>query len=37
MMERFDHGRFHPKLEVPRLTCLGRESNPGLYVERRVL
>jgi hypothetical protein len=20
----------HPKLEIPGLTCLGRESNPGL-------
>jgi hypothetical protein len=23
----------HPKLEVPRQTCLGRESNPGLRGE----
>jgi hypothetical protein len=29
-MERFDHGHLRPELEVPRLTCLGRESNPGL-------
>jgi hypothetical protein len=29
-MERLDQGHSHPKLEVPRLTCLGRESNLGL-------
>jgi hypothetical protein len=27
-MERLDQGNLHPKLEVPRLTCLVRESNP---------
>ncbi len=27
-MERLDKGHLHTKLEVPRLTCLGRESNP---------
>ncbi len=27
----------HPKLEVPRLTCLTRESNPGLRGERQAL
>ncbi len=27
-MERLDQGRIHPKLEVPGLTCPGRESNP---------
>jgi hypothetical protein len=27
----------HPKLEVPRLTCLGRESNTGLHGGRRAL
>ncbi len=25
-----NQGRLHPKLEVPRLTCLGHESNPDL-------
>ncbi len=29
-MEKHDQGHPHPKLKVPRLTCLGRESNPGL-------
>jgi hypothetical protein len=29
-MERLDQGQLNPKLEVPRLTCLGRESNQGL-------
>ncbi len=29
-MERLGQGHLHPKLEVHRLTCLGRESNPGL-------
>jgi hypothetical protein len=28
-MERLDQGHLHPNLEVPRLTCLGRESNPA--------
>ncbi len=28
-MERLDQGHLHPKLEVLRLTCLGRESNLG--------
>ncbi len=32
-MERLDQGHLHPKLEVQRLTCLGRESNPGLRGE----
>ncbi len=27
--ERLDQGHLHPKLEVPGLTCLSRESNPG--------
>jgi hypothetical protein len=31
-MEILDQGHLHPKLEVPRLTCLGWESNPGLWV-----
>jgi hypothetical protein len=25
-MERLDQGHLHPKLEVPRLICVGRES-----------
>jgi hypothetical protein len=25
-MERLDQDHLHPKLEVPRLTCLGQES-----------
>ncbi len=25
--------KHHPKQEVPGLTCLGRESNPGLHGE----
>jgi hypothetical protein len=29
-MKRLDQGHLHPKLDVPRLTCLGWESNPGL-------
>jgi hypothetical protein len=29
-MERLDQGHIHSKREVPRLTCLSRESNPGL-------
>jgi hypothetical protein len=29
-MERLEQGHLHPKLEVPRLTCFGQESNPGL-------
>ncbi len=30
-MERLEQGRLHPKLEVPRLTCTGQKSNPGLH------
>jgi hypothetical protein len=30
VMERLIRGHLHSKLEVPRLTCLDRESNPGL-------
>jgi hypothetical protein len=30
-MERIDQGH-HPKLEVPRQICFGRESNPGFRV-----
>jgi hypothetical protein len=33
-MERFDQGHLHPKLEVPRLTSPGRESNLGLHGKR---
>jgi hypothetical protein len=29
IMERLEQGHLQPKLEVPRLTCPGRESNPG--------
>ncbi len=29
-MKRLDQGHLYPKLEVPRLICLGRESNLGL-------
>jgi hypothetical protein len=36
-MERLDQGHLHPKLEVPRLTCLGWESNTGLRSGRRAL
>jgi hypothetical protein len=30
-MKRLDQGHLHPKLEVPRLTCPGRESNRDLH------
>jgi hypothetical protein len=37
-MKRLDQGHLHSKLEVPGLTCHGRESNPGLRpVGRRAL
>ncbi len=29
LIERLDQSHIHPKLEVERLTCLSRESNPG--------
>jgi len=29
MLKRLDQGHLHPKLEDPRLTCLGRETNPA--------
>ncbi len=29
-MKRLDQGHLHPKLEVPRLTYHGQESNLGL-------
>jgi hypothetical protein len=28
-MDRLDQGHLHPKLEIPGLTCPGRESNTG--------
>jgi hypothetical protein len=31
-MERLDKGNIHPKLEILRLTSLGRESNPASVV-----
>ncbi len=37
LMTRFNQGHLHPKLEVPGLTCPGRESNPGLLSGRRAL
>jgi hypothetical protein len=36
-MERLDQCHLHPKLEVPRLTCSGRLSKPGLRGGMRVL
>jgi hypothetical protein len=36
-MKRLALGHFHNKLEVPRLTCPGQESNPVLYSGRRTL
>ncbi len=36
-MERLDKGHIHPKLEVPKLTCLSLESNPGFPGRRRAL
>ncbi len=30
-MEKLEQGHLNPKLEVPRLTCLRWESNPGLH------
>ena len=35
--KRLDQGHLHPKLEVPRLTCPGWESNPGLFGGMRAL
>jgi hypothetical protein len=35
IMERLDQGHLHPKLEVSRLICPGRELNPGLHGGRR--
>jgi hypothetical protein len=36
-MERLDQGHLHPKLEVPGLTCPGRDSNSGLLRGMRAL
>jgi hypothetical protein len=36
-IERLDQGHLQPLLEGPRLTCPGRESNPGLRGGRRGL
>jgi hypothetical protein len=36
-MKRLDQGHLYSKLEVPRLTCPGQESNPDLYGGRRAL
>jgi hypothetical protein len=30
IMRRIDQGHLHPKLEVPGLTCPGRESKPAV-------
>ncbi len=37
VMKRLDQGHLHPKLEVPRPTCPGPESNPRLRGGRRAL
>ena len=37
VVKRLDQGHLHPKLEVPGLTCPGRESNRGLHGGRRAL
>jgi hypothetical protein len=36
-IERLDQGHLYPNLEVPGLTCPGRESNPGLPRGKRAL
>jgi hypothetical protein len=36
-MESLDQIHLHPKLEDPRLTFLGRESNLGLHSGRRAV
>ncbi len=36
-IERLDQGHLYPNLEVPGLTCPGRESNPGLPRGERAL
>jgi hypothetical protein len=32
-----EKAKIHPKLEVPRLTCSGGESNPDLHGGRRAI
>ncbi len=34
-IERLDQGHLYPNLEVPGLTCPGRESNPGSEHSRK--
>ncbi len=36
-VKRLHQGHLHPNLKVLRLTCPGRESNPGLRGRRRAL
>jgi hypothetical protein len=36
IMERLDQGHLHPKLEVPRLTCPGRESDQGPHSSKEL-
>jgi hypothetical protein len=36
IMARLDQGHLHPKLEVPRLTCPGRESDPGPHSSKEL-
>jgi len=35
--ERLDQGPLNPNLEIPGLTCPGRESNPGFLRGNRAL
>jgi hypothetical protein len=35
ILERLDQSHLYPNLEVPGLTCPGRESNPGLSEHSR--
>jgi hypothetical protein len=37
IIEDHDQGHLYPNLEVPRLTCPGRGSNPGLLRGKRAL
>ncbi len=37
VLERLGQGHLHRKLEVPRLTCLGRESNTHRHGGRRAI
>jgi hypothetical protein len=36
-MKRLDPGHLHLKLKVPRLNCIGWESNPDLHSGKRAL